>query len=178
MGPAGFNQRIEATMNATANNGSDGSQNGRGPGGRFGPNNTFSKGNVNAKRMLVLRRTFLEAVKESDVRAAAEKLASMATSGEDLQATKLYLEYAIGKPVQPFDASGLEGVPYGPQSGPGLPLDILTAAETRAYRKGVEAARNGDDLSDPEAVAFARAHARLIGARHRLKLESNGAAGQ
>jgi hypothetical protein len=82
--------------------------NGRSPGGRFAPGNRFATGNPNSRRMHDLRRVLLEAVGDDDIRAVVARLFEQAKGG-DVQAAKLVLEYAVGRPAQSVELSGPDG---------------------------------------------------------------------
>jgi hypothetical protein len=75
--------------------------NGRGPGGRFSPGNTFAVGNPYAKKVAQLRAALFRAVTAADLRAVVKKLVDVAKAG-DVPAARLVLAYTLGEP-QPFD---------------------------------------------------------------------------
>jgi hypothetical protein len=91
----------------------DANGNGRDPtNGRLLPGNRVAAGNKGsnptARRMHELRRSILEAEGEENVRSVWVKLRELAAGG-DVQAIRLYLEYAFGKPVQALEIGGPDG---------------------------------------------------------------------
>jgi hypothetical protein len=80
--------------------------------GYFGPGNKAAAGNGNARRMQEFRRRFLEAVDPETIPKLVEQLSAAALGG-DFDATKLLLEYTVGKPSQALELSGPEGEPLG-----------------------------------------------------------------
>jgi hypothetical protein len=71
--------------------------NGRRQDGRFGPGNSFGRGNPTAKHAQRLRQLFVTAVTEDDIKAIVVKLVELAKAG-DIQAANLLLTRALGKP--------------------------------------------------------------------------------
>jgi hypothetical protein len=107
----------------TVRTGLDGRVDGRGERGRFARGNHAAKGNVNALKMFELRREILESAAASPeaIRAAFSRLFRRAIGKNedkdgasiDIEAMKLYLAYAIGRPVQGIELSGPDGEPLG-----------------------------------------------------------------
>ena len=87
--------------------------------GKFGPGNSFGRGNPVARHAQRLRQLFVQAVTEDDVTAIVKKLVAMAKDG-DIQAANLLLTRALGKPSTSEVTLPLDDVPI-----------ILTAAEQR-----------------------------------------------
>jgi hypothetical protein len=114
----------------TVNTGS----NGRQERGRFAPGNRFASGNPNHKRMYELRAALLETATAARVQAVVAKLADLAEAG-DIAAAKLFLEYAVGKPVQAIAISGGDGHPIEASD------EVLDRAAARvdAWRKAMTA---------------------------------------
>lgn len=71
--------------------------NGRRQDGKFGPGNSFGRGNPTAKHAQRLRQLFVTAVTEEDIKAIVVKLVELAKAG-DIQAANLLLTRALGKP--------------------------------------------------------------------------------
>jgi hypothetical protein len=107
----------------TVRTGLDGRVDGRGERGRFARGNHAARGNVNAQKMFRLRREILESAAASPeaTRTAFTRLFRKAIgrtedkdgSSIDIEAMKLYLAYAIGRPVQALELSGPDGEPLG-----------------------------------------------------------------
>jgi hypothetical protein len=91
---------------------SNGASSGRTGGGRFGPANKHGRGNPLARRQYELRQMLLEAVEPKDVQDIYNVLLK-ATLGGDVQAARLVLEYALGKPAQALELTGAEGSRLG-----------------------------------------------------------------
>jgi hypothetical protein len=75
--------------------------------GQFLRGNKASLGNASSRKMAQLRGAFLEDIDGPKLRQLAAKLFSMAMSG-DLEATRLILFYALGKPRESPDADRLD----------------------------------------------------------------------
>jgi hypothetical protein len=75
--------------------------------GKFLRGNRCSLGNASSRKMAQLRGAFLEDIDGPKLRQLAAKLFSMAVSG-DLEAAKLILFYALGKPRECPDADRLD----------------------------------------------------------------------
>ena len=71
---------------------------GRGPGGRFGANNKFSKGNPHARRINRIRAELFRAVDPKRIRKAADKLMELAELG-DLKAFAELLDRTVGRSI-------------------------------------------------------------------------------
>ena len=71
---------------------------GRTDGGRFGPGNKYGKGNPFSRKLGAMRSAFLNAVTEADVAAVARSLLTKTLAG-DVEAARLFLSYAVGKPA-------------------------------------------------------------------------------
>jgi len=85
----------------------DGGDGGAAPGqdaatGRFLPGNKLGKGNPHFRRLAANRTAFLEAAGPEQVRQLAADLLRRALAG-DLDAARLWLSYAIGKPSEAVD---------------------------------------------------------------------------
>jgi hypothetical protein len=80
-------------MSATDANG----PNGRDERGRFAPGCPGGPGSRLQRRQAKLRRSLVRAVGSDAVRAVAARLVALATDG-DVNAAKLLLQYAVGKP--------------------------------------------------------------------------------
>lgn len=89
--------------------------NGRRTDGRFGPGNSFGRGNPTAKHAQRLRQLFVTAVTEDDVRAIVAKLVELAKGG-DIQAANLLLTRALGKPSTSDNTLPLDDLPKGSES--------------------------------------------------------------
>jgi hypothetical protein len=79
----------------------------QGPDGRFAKGNPGGPGNPFARQVAALRQAALAAITPEDVRAILAKMAELALGG-DVQAAKLVLAYAIGKPAPPADPDRLD----------------------------------------------------------------------
>jgi hypothetical protein len=79
----------------------------RGPGGRFAKGNPGGPGNPFARQVAALRQAALAAITPDAVHAIIAKMAELALAG-DVQAAKLVLAYAIGKPAAPADPDKLD----------------------------------------------------------------------
>ena len=92
------------------------------PGGKFAPGNGLGRpfaagnkhgrGNPTAIRMHEGRMQFLDAIHEGTLAALAKKLQVAALEG-DMDATRLLLSYALGRPQQAVEVSGPDGSPLG-----------------------------------------------------------------
>jgi len=71
--------------------------NGRDRGGRFGPGNTFAKGNPHAARVAKLRTAALQAETAKDLRGIIRKLVALALGG-DVTAAHEVLQRTLGPP--------------------------------------------------------------------------------
>lgn len=135
-------------MDASVNPGS----NGRGEKGYFAKGNRLAKGNPNNKRMYEIRRMFLDAVDTEAVAMAARRLCAMAQLG-DLDAIKILLDYAIGKPPASLELSGPEGEPLDVNIGKVQAVIIKALAPYPEARVRVAAAlmelSNADDNREP-----------------------------
>jgi hypothetical protein len=80
---------------------------GRGPGGRFAKGNPGGTGNPFARQVAALRQAALAAITPDQVRAILAKMAELALAG-DVQAAKLVLAYAIGRPAAAPDPDRLD----------------------------------------------------------------------
>jgi hypothetical protein len=103
---------MESPADMTVSNGPNGPADGRSEGGRFGPANRFGRGNPQARRQYELRGMLLEAVEPKHVQAIYKVLLKAAIGG-DIQAARLVLEYALGKPAQSLELTGAEGASLG-----------------------------------------------------------------
>jgi hypothetical protein len=79
----------------------------RGPDGRFAKGNPGGPGNPFARQVAALRQAALAAITPADVRAIIAKMGELALVG-DVQAAKLVLAYAIGKPAGAADPDRLD----------------------------------------------------------------------
>jgi hypothetical protein len=104
---------------------SNAGSNGRAPGGKFAPGNSFGRGNPNLVKMHALRRRLLDTVDEDAMGRVAAKLVQTAESG-DLDAIKILLSYTIGRPPQAIELTGADGTPLG------LDFSTIQAAILRA----------------------------------------------
>src|SRR5262245_3530809 len=84
--------------------------NGRTADGKFAAGNRLAKGNPFHRRLADLRKLFVETVGEDGVRQLAARLLEQSLAGDTL-ASKLVLEYCLGRPVAVADpdASDLRG---------------------------------------------------------------------
>jgi hypothetical protein len=80
---------------------------GRGPDGRFAKGNPDGSGNPFARQVAALRQAALAAITPDDVRGIFAKMAELALAG-DVQAAKLVLAYAIGRPAAAPDPDRLD----------------------------------------------------------------------
>ena len=85
---------------------------GNGIGHRFARGNKHGRGNPTAIRMHEGRMQFLDAIHAGTLAALARKLQVSALEG-DLEATKLLLGYALGRPQQAVELTGADGEPLG-----------------------------------------------------------------
>jgi hypothetical protein len=76
-------------------------------GGRFAAGNKGGPGNPFNRRVAHLKRLFLEAVTDDDIVAVAHDIVLKARSG-DLAASKLMLQYALGKPGSAVEPDRVE----------------------------------------------------------------------
>jgi hypothetical protein len=77
---------------------SEQSSNGRDAQGRFGPGNAGGPGNPFARKVAELRSAFINAISKEEMRDITRQLVAEAQLG-DKAATKLVLQYGIGKPA-------------------------------------------------------------------------------
>jgi hypothetical protein len=75
---------------------------GRGAGGRFANGNPGGPGNPFAARVGKLRSTLLDVVSDAELSKVAAAMLKAAKRG-DVNAARLLLSYAIGRPVDPVD---------------------------------------------------------------------------
>jgi hypothetical protein len=80
---------------------------GRDRAGRFARGNKLSLGNASSRKMAALRAAFLEDIDGPKLRQLAGKLYALALAG-DLEAAKLVLAYAVGKPREAPDPDALD----------------------------------------------------------------------
>jgi hypothetical protein len=80
---------------------------GRGPDGRFDKGNAGGTGNPFARQVAALRQAALAAITPDAIRAILAKMAELALAG-DVQAAKLVLAYAVGKPAAAPDPDRLD----------------------------------------------------------------------
>jgi len=78
----------------------------------FVAGNKHGRGNPTAIRMYEGRMQFLDAIHEGTLAALARKLQVAALEG-DMEATKLLLGYALGRPQQAVELTGADGEPLG-----------------------------------------------------------------
>jgi hypothetical protein len=82
-------------------------KNGHAANGRSLPGNQAAKGNTVYRKLCAMRRAVLEAVTEEEMAALSRKLYELAIDG-DLEAAKLLLLYAVGKPAPAVDPDGAD----------------------------------------------------------------------
>src|SRR4051794_24333002 len=82
-------------------------QSDRAAGGRFALGNKGGPGNPFNRRVAHLKRIFLEAVSDDDMRAVAHDIILKARNG-DLAAAKLMLQYSLGKPATAVEPDRVE----------------------------------------------------------------------
>jgi hypothetical protein len=80
--------------------------------GRFGKGNRFGRGNPYLVRVHALRAKLAECATDDDLTRIVRKLSDLAAEG-DVSAARLWLEYAVGRPVQALELSGPDGEPLG-----------------------------------------------------------------
>jgi hypothetical protein len=81
--------------------------------GRFGKGNQFGKGgNPYLRRIHQLRQKLLDCTTEQDIEQIIATLRKQSAEG-DVASIKLWLEYALGRPSQSIELSGLDGEPLG-----------------------------------------------------------------
>jgi hypothetical protein len=85
---------------------------GNGVGRRFEKGNRMGRGSPTAIKMNEYRRAFLEALDPRVIPALAGRLSKDALQG-DLEATKVLLGYAMGRPQQAVELSGPDGAELG-----------------------------------------------------------------
>ncbi len=86
------------------------SANGRDGKGRFAPGNPGGPGNPYTRQTALLRQVVLDELNEVEIRIIVQRLKAVALAG-DVQAIKLVLGYAVGKPegaVNPDEVDRLE----------------------------------------------------------------------
>ncbi len=89
---------------------SDTTKTGRDANGRFAPGNPGGPGNPYTRQTALLRQVVLDELNEVEVRIIVQRLKARAVGG-DVQAIKLVLAYAVGKPenaVNPDEVDRLE----------------------------------------------------------------------
>jgi hypothetical protein len=147
--------------------GNDGNGNGQAPNGRFLPGHGFGRrfekgnrlgrGNPQAIRMHEHRMQFLEAIHEGTIPALAKKLQVAALEGDEF-ATKMVLDYALGRPQQAVELSGPDGSPLGVNIGQ-MTMIIMNALAGPEYAEArVRIAADLmrlDDARDDHAAADA-----------------------
>src|SRR5262245_48665619 len=75
--------------------------------GRFLPGNKLGRGNPHYRKLAANRTAFLEAVGPEQVKALADKLLAQALGG-DVDAARLVLAYAVGRPQPAADPDGAD----------------------------------------------------------------------
>jgi hypothetical protein len=75
--------------------------------GRFLPGNKCGRGNPHYRRLAANRTSFLEAVGPEQVKALAADLFKRAMAG-DVDAARLVLAYAVGRPQEPADPDAVD----------------------------------------------------------------------
>src|SRR4051812_40424171 len=87
---------------------------GRNGNGEFKVGNPGGPGNPFGRRVAVLRRALLEALSEADLAAIVQALVVRAKAG-DVQAAKLVLAYAVGKPETGMDPDRVDAQEWAMQ---------------------------------------------------------------
>jgi hypothetical protein len=98
------------------------SPNGRGPDGRFGRGNTFSRGNPHARKVGSLRSAILMALDADTVSRIVAKLVAKAEAG-DLAAARFVLRTCLGSPPVEPDGDPKPPVPAPPNAARAIPAD-------------------------------------------------------
>jgi hypothetical protein len=121
----------------------------RTPDGRFATGNGFGRGNPHLRRVHALRARLLEVVDEDAVGRLGRKLLELAEGG-DLEAAKVLLAYALGKPPASVALTGPEGEPLGPDWGrlQSTILGALGAFPEARVAVALELRRLADDDAD------------------------------
>jgi hypothetical protein len=81
--------------------------------GKFAIGNRVAEGNVGNRKMKSLKKAFLDACDEQQVRVLARQLLKRALEEGSVPAARLWLEYALGKPPQAIELSGPDGQALG-----------------------------------------------------------------
>jgi hypothetical protein len=121
------------------------SPNGRSLDGRFGRGNKAAAGNPRNRRTRQLRREWLAAVTLKDLRRVSDNLLKASDNG-DVLASRVWLEFVLGKPVQGIEVSDQDGQPMG--------IEVLMAAVAR----GLEAHPEASEDVAAELMKVSRAH--------------------
>lgn len=97
--------------------------------GRFVKGNAGGPGNPFARQVAALRQVVLECVSADDLKAIVQKLVEKAKQG-DVAASKLVLQYTLGRPAVPADPDRLDGdelQAFRANAMPGDGLELLRA---------------------------------------------------
>lgn len=97
---------VPAPLNPSAD-GKPAAQEGRGAGGKFTKGNKLGRGNPFTRQLGQLRREFLAVATPDKIRALADKLYRRAMGG-DVPSAKIFLAYAVGRPVDAIDPDSLD----------------------------------------------------------------------
>jgi hypothetical protein len=124
---------------------------GRSRGGRFARGNSFGLGNGTARRMAALRAALFQDLDGDRLRLLGQRLFERALAG-DLEATKLVLLYAVGKPRECPDADRLDLAEFQLlAAAPSLAALWLAANETVDVRFAIEIWKKLS-AADPDAA--------------------------
>ena len=121
---------------------------GRDAKGRFARGNEGGPGNPFARQTAQLRQAVLETMNEAEVRLITQRLLTLALQG-DLQAIKLVLAYAIGKPQDAFDPDEVDRLEWELRKRLAVPAEEVEELSERV------AARQANAVAQATAQAVA-----------------------
>src|SRR5262245_29451624 len=107
---------------------------GREANGRFAKGNPGGPGNPYARQTALLREAVLETMNETEIRLITQKLLTLALQG-DIQAFKLVLAYAIGKPEQVVNPDEVDRLEWELRQRLSVPVDAVAEHTQRVPAK-------------------------------------------
>jgi hypothetical protein len=121
--------------------------------GRFVAGNKCGQGNPHYRRLAANRTAFLEVVGSEQVKALAARLLARALAG-DVDAARLVLAYAVGRPQPAADPDGGDADEWRRhRAGPVL-AELLAEASRVAVGDALNAARRFQEAAEPVPLSL------------------------